>query len=172
MCCFFYNKNCCCSRNRVYFTSNFADLEDSFIIRPITAVSHACSGNGIYASSSSTSVGNQTIIPITASASTPGTTLSVSNNTLNVPTGVYQISFGASGTITNSSASTFAVQLYANGVPLSNETVSSNASSTLPASLSKTIIYNAISPTAFALYNVSGESANIANAFITAQKLS
>ena len=168
----FFYKNYCCCRNRVYFINNPANWDNNLIIRPITAVSPICTGSAIYASGTSSSVANLSIIPLQLGAKTAATTLSVSNNQVNVPQGIYQISFGATGTTTNSSSSTFAVQLYANGLPLTGNIVSSNASSTLPASTSKTIIYNAISPTELALYNVSGNILNIASAFLTVQKLS
>lgn len=164
------NRRCCC-RNRIIFQSDSVIPNTTVIIRPVTPVPTPFANNALYAVGSSGAVANLAAIPLTSGAGTPGTTLEVSGNALIIPAGTYQLSFGAQGNTTTTTESTFAVQLYANGLPLSGQTVSANGSTTLPSSVSKTIIYTITEPTALSLHNVSGATINISNAFLTAQKL-
>ena len=171
MCCYNNQNFRCCCRNRVFFQSGSVIPNNTVIIRPIFPVPTPFANNALYAVGSAGTVANLGTIPLSAGAGTPGTTLSVSGNALIVPAGTYQISFGATGNPGDTSESTFAIQLYANGLPVSGQTVSTNGSSTLPAAVSKTIIYTATATTALSLVNVSGASVTITNGFITAQKL-
>ena len=157
--------DCCCCRQRVAFITQP-------ILRPITPTPTPQTGNAVYAVGTTGTVADLAIIPLSFGTSTPATTLSVSNNSVIVPDGVYSVSYGATGTLTTATEDgTLAVQLYANGTPIANEIISTNASGTLPGNVSKTILYTANTPTALSLYNVSGTDITLTSSNITVQKL-
>lgn len=125
--------------------------------------------DGLYASAGAQSVGTSTIIPITQTAATPATTLSVAANAVSLPVGTYLVNYGASGTSTTTA--NLSVQLYENGSAIANETISDNATATGAANVSKTIIYTAAAPTTLSIYNVSGQTTSYSGANITVLKL-
>lgn len=129
----------------------------------------AAAFDGLYASAGSESVDTATIIPITQTAATPGTTLSVAANAVSLPVGTYLVNYGASGTSTTTA--NLSVQLYENGSAIANETISDNATDTGAANVSKTIIYTAAVPTTLSIYNVSGQTTSYFGANITVLKL-
>lgn len=171
MCCFTNTGNCCYRQcNRVCFQSNVIP-NNNVIVRPIVPVTSAYTNNALYAVGTAGAVANLTAIPLTAGAGTPNTTLNVANNALNLPVGTYLINFGATANSSEGTASSVTVQLYANGSPISGQAVGSNGTTALPASANGSLIYTATAPTALSLYNTSGNSVTVSNAYIVAQKL-
>ena len=123
----------------------------------------------MYASGGAQTAAAAAIIPITQTAATPGTTLTVSANAVNVPAGTYLVSFGATGT--SGANGTFSVQLYQNGTPIANEIVTNETANTQEANVSKTILYTAAAPTALSIHNASTETSTYTGANLTVMKL-
>ncbi len=128
----------------------------------------AGTADSLYATSGAQTVADATIIPITESASTPATVMSVDANTLTMPSGTYLVSYGANGT---SDGAALSVQLYQNGAPVATEVLSAQATTTAPANLNRTILVTSADEITLALYNVSGAEATLTNANITALKV-
>ncbi len=128
----------------------------------------AGTADSLYASSGAQTVADATIIPLTLTSATPDTVMSVATNAVSLPAGSYLVSYGANGT---SAGTALSVQLYQDGVAVASELLSSEASTTAPANLSRTILVNATGATTLALYNVSGAEATLTNANITALKV-
>lgn len=107
---------------------------------------------------------------MTQTGATPGTDITLATNALTLPAGTYLVSFGATGTST--ATADLSVQLYANGAGIATETISDNATSTDVGSASKTIVYTAATDaTTLSLYNVSTETLNLTDAYITALRI-
>ncbi|MBR5251021.1 MAG: collagen-like protein [Clostridia bacterium] len=123
----------------------------------------------IYAESSTQTVATDTIIPLTQASSTTPTTLTVQNNQVVLPVGTFLVSFGA--TLSTATATEVGVQLYANGQPLANQNLFTDADEGEYGNLAKTIIYVATTQTNLAIYNTSNQTANVLNGFITVTQL-
>ena len=123
----------------------------------------------IYAESSTQTVATDTIIPLTQASSTTPTTLTVQNNQVVLPVGTFLVSFGA--TLSTATATEVGVQLYANGQPLANQNLFTDADEGEYGNLAKTIIYVATTQTNLAIYNTSNATANVLNGFITVTQL-
>ena len=158
MCCSYRNQ--CCCHNRNLCCPNVVFTPQQPIVRPITPV-NPVTRNALSAIIGASTVENNAIVPITAGVSTPGTSITVSGNSIVIPAGFYAISYGVSATIPASTdtESSMSVQLYANGSPISYGKSSTNASSTLPGNMALTILYNAGATTTLTLNNVSGTNA-------------
>ncbi len=128
----------------------------------------AGTADSLYATSGAQTVADATIIPITESASTPTTVMSVDANAITMPAGTYLVSYGANGT---SDGTALSVQLYQNGAPVATEVLSAQATTTAPANLNRTILVTSADEITLALYNVSGAEATLSNANITALKV-
>ena len=126
--------------------------------------------DALYASGGAQTVPTNSVIPITQTATTPTTTMTVADNAITLPQGTYLVTYGASGTV-DAANSALSVQLYANNTPVANEIATSSASTTETANVSKTIVYNSPATTTLSLYNVSAIAANLTGANITVQKL-
>ncbi|MBR2384207.1 MAG: hypothetical protein IKA99_01210, partial [Clostridia bacterium] len=115
-----------------------------------------------------TTVPADTIIPLTQLATTPTTTLSVTNNSVNLPTaGTYLVSYSANGT---SADNTLTIQLLQNGTAISTELISSNTTSGNQ-SLNKTILLTTTEASTLSLNNASADTATLISSAITVQKL-
>jgi len=95
--------------------------------------------DSLYAESSTQTVEANAIIPITQSAVTTPTTLSVQNNQVVLPAGTYLISFGA--TLSTPTTTEVGVTLYANDQPLANQNLFTDADEGEYGNLNKTILY-------------------------------
>ena len=126
--------------------------------------------DALYASGGTQSVATGAIIPITSTATTPTTTMTVANNAVTLPVGTYIVTYGASGTADTATA-TMSVQLYANGAAIATEILNDEASPTESANVSKTIVYNATAETTLSIHNASTATINFTGANITVQKL-
>lgn len=126
--------------------------------------------DALYASGGTQSVATGAIIPITSTATTPTTTMTVANNAVTLPVGTYIVTYGATGTADTATA-TMSVQLYANGAAIATEILNDEASPTESANVSKTIVYNATAETALSIHNASTATINFTGANITVQRL-
>ena len=126
--------------------------------------------DALYASGGTQSVATGAIIPITSTATTPTTTMTVANNAVTLPAGTYIVTYGATGTADTATA-TMSVQLYANGAAIATEILNDEASPTESANVSKTIVYNATAETALSIHNASTATINFTGANITVQRL-
>lgn len=131
--------------------------------------SEPATGDALYASGGAQTVDAAAIIPVTQTAATTGTTMTVSANAVNVPAGTYLVSFGATGT--SGANGTLSVQLYRNGVAEANEIISNETANTQQANVSKTIVLTAAAPTALSIHNASTESSQFTGANLTVMKL-
>ena len=135
---------------------------------PIGPQGPAGTGDGLYASSSSATITTGQIIPLTLVSSTPNTTLSVSNGSVNVTEdGTYLVSYFADVLGTSGTQS---VSLYLNGAPVPNETINVATGSNSTSS-SKTIILTISAGSTLSLYNDSGVNVAVNNASLTVLKL-
>lgn len=126
-------------------------------------------GDGVYAVATTGTVPAGAIIPITLSASTTPTTLSVLGNSVNLPTSdTYLVSYSAGGSATTTDLS---VGLYLNGVQIPNENIIV-ASEGVTSSSSKTILVTAPSGSTLSLHNTSTDAITLSSASITVLKLS
>lgn len=126
--------------------------------------------DALYASGGTQSVATGAIIPITSTATTPTTTMTVANNAVTLPVGTYIVTYGATGTADTATA-TMSVQLYANGAAIATEILNDEASPTESANVSKTIVYNATAETPLSIHNASTATINFTGANITVQRL-
>ena len=126
--------------------------------------------DALYASGGTQSVATGAIIPITSTATTPTTTMTVANNAVTLPVGTYIVTYSATGTADTATA-TMSVQLYANGAAIATEILNDEASPTESANVSKTIVYNATAETTLSIHNASTATINFTGANITVQKL-
>ncbi len=126
--------------------------------------------DALYASGGTQAVPTNSVIPITQTATTPTTTMTVGDNAITLPQGTYLVTYGASGTV-DAANSALSVQLYANNAPVANEIATSSASTTDSANVNKTIVYTAPATTTLSLHNTSAVTANLTSANITVQKL-
>lgn len=132
----------------------------------------AGTNDAIYASLTDGTFATGAVLPITQTAATPTTTMTVTANAVNVQPGTYFVSFGANGLNTDATGGDFSVQLYANGAAVPNETATDDANATQTGSASKTLIYTATAPTALSIHNTSAGESSYYNAYLTVLKLS
>lgn len=125
--------------------------------------------DSMYADGGTQSVATTAIIPLAQAGATPDTTLTVSANAVNVPAGTYLVSYGATGTST--ATGDLSVQLYADGAGVAGSTVTDNATGVDAGNVSKTLIYTAAAPATLSLYNVSAETVNLTDAYLTVVRL-
>ncbi len=128
--------------------------------------------DAIYASLTGGTYATDALLPITQTASTPTTTMSVTANAVNVQPGTYLVTFGANGINTDTTGGDFSVQLYANGTAIPNEIATDDANATQNGSVTKSLIYTATAPTALSIHNVSAGESTYDNAYMTVLKLS
>lgn len=126
-------------------------------------------GDALYASGGTQTVTAGSIIPLTQTAVTPGTTLSVTANSVNVPAGTYLVGFGATGT--SGANSTVSIQLYQNGVAIPGEIITNETANTQQSNVSKTILYTTATPTTLSIHNSGTGTANYTGANLTVMKL-
>lgn len=128
--------------------------------------------DALYANGNSQTVAAGGIIPLTLSAATDGTTMTVSDNAITLAdAGIYAISFGATGTLSNTTAGNFSIRLYSNGTGLDDEIISNDSTSTATANVSKSILFSAAAGNTISIYSASADEITIASAYITVVKL-
>lgn len=107
-----------------------------------------------------------TQIPLTLTAATPSSTMSVTGNSITVPNaGYYLVSYSVNGSVPLGDIVT---ALYLNGAPVPNEVITqTNAAGTVSEG-SKTVLLNIPANSTLSLYNTSDGSATLTNASLTA----
>ena len=126
--------------------------------------------DSIYAENAAIAVASGGVVTLTEGAATTPTVMSVSANAVNVPVGVYLITYGYSaGSL--ETAGDLDLTLNANGVALANGLISDNVGAGLDTSASKTILYNATEATAFTLVNSSVDTVTLTYPYISVTKL-
>ena len=128
----------------------------------------AGTGDAIYASVGTATVASGEIIPIVLDTATTTTTMSVSNNAINITEdGVYLVSYFANGSAGETSS--FSITLYQNGSAITGETITLTDEE--GGAVSKTILVNANAGDTLAIYNSSNTTATLLGASITSLKL-
>ena len=113
-------------------------------------------------------VAANSIIPLSLSASTDGTTLSVTGGSIDLPTaGSYLVSYYTNGSVPTGNLST---TLYLNGVALTDETILQSNVAGVPSAGGKTILVTVNGPSTLSLYNTSTDTATLVSASITVLK--
>ncbi|MBQ8196668.1 MAG: collagen-like protein, partial [Clostridia bacterium] len=123
----------------------------------------------IYASSATATVGADAIIPLTLNAATPGNTMSVSAaGEISLPeAGSYLVSYFVNGSTADGSVT---AQLYLDGTPIADESITEVNTAGALSSLSKTALINTTGAGTLSLYNGSAGDLTLSNASITVLK--
>ena len=133
---------------------------------PQGPVGPAGTSDAIYASSGAVVVAEGEIIPITLTTASPATTMTVSDNAVNITEdGTYLVSYYVGGSVP---ANEFVVSLYLNGTAVTNENIVQSNSA---GAASKTILLNLTSGDTLSLYNTSASEATLSDASITVLKI-
>ena len=136
---------------------------------PIGPQGPSGTNDAVYGSATTATIDTGAIIPITLTSSTPTTTMSVSDNAVNITeAGTYLVSLYAS-TTGNNSVNT--VSVYQDGTELANsEIIVSNENDTSSSS-SRTLLVNASGATTLSLYNTSSSAIALEDASILVLKI-
>ncbi len=133
---------------------------------PQGPVGPAGTSDAIYASSGAVVVAEGEIIPITLTTASPVTTMTVSDNAVNITEdGTYLVSYYVGGSVPTNE---FVVSLYLNGTAVINENIVQSNSA---GAASKTILLNLTSGDTLSLYNTSASEATLSDASITVLKI-
>ena len=126
----------------------------------------AGTGDAIYANANAVTVASGTIFPLALDSVTPDSTMSVSDNAVNVSeAGYYLVSYSVSS---STGGNQFVATLYLNGAPVADENIipADDASTS-----SKTILLSIPAGSTLALYNTSANEATLSGASLTLLKL-
>ncbi len=124
--------------------------------------------DAIYAVSGAATVAASAIIPLTLSAGSPTTTMSVSSGSVNLPSsGSYIVTYSANG---SNATGEFKVALYLNGTAITNEELTATSEGNV-SELSKTVLINVTGAGTIAIYNTSTTESSISNAGINVIKI-
>lgn len=126
----------------------------------------AGTGDAIYANANAVTVASGTIFPLALNSVTPDSTMSVSDNAVNVSeAGYYLVSYSVSS---STGGNQFVATLYLNGAPVADENIipADDASTS-----SKTILLSIPAGSTLALYNTSANEATLSSASLTLLKL-
>lgn len=133
---------------------------------PIGPQGPAGTGDAIYANANAVTVASGTIFPLALDSVTPDSTMSVSDNAVNVSeAGYYLVSYSVSS---STDGNQFVATLYLNGAPVADENIipADDASTS-----SKTILLSIPAGSTLALYNTSANEATLSSASLTLLKL-
>lgn len=125
--------------------------------------------DAVYAGvNAATTVDAGAIIPIARLAATAGTTMTVSNNAVNLPAaGTYLISYFINGSVADGNLS---ASLYLNGAQVDGETIIMTNTADFSSAASKTILLTTTAAGTLSLYNSSAGTATISSATLTVLK--
>lgn len=126
--------------------------------------------DSIYADTVTATVASEGVVPITLSASTTPTVMSVAGNAVNIPSGVYLITFGYTQA-SLADTGQINLSLYENGVELANGLISQAFTTGEPVSNAKTILYDTDVTTALTLVNTSDSELTASYPYISVTKL-
>ena len=133
---------------------------------PIGPQGPAGTGDAIYANLAGTTAVSGAIIPLSFDTATPTTTMSVTDNAVNITeTGTYLVSFFANGSVP---IGDFSTSLYQNGVAVTGESIIISDSS---GAGSKTVLVNAVAGDTLSIYNTSAQTATLSGASLVVLKL-
>ena len=126
----------------------------------------AGTSDAIYANSEASTVETNSIIPIGLNTSTPNTTLTVTDNAVNVSEeGTYLVSYFANGSV---SEDDFTIALYVNGAEVGGENIIQQSGA---GASSKTVLLNLPANSTVSLYNISDQTATLSNASLLVLKV-
>lgn len=130
--------------------------------------------NGAYAAGSVQAVAVGGTVALAAHTATPESTVTVTNNAVQLPAGTYLITYGA-GVQGEEGAATevtpWQLSLYANGSAIVGETLSVGTYGAMGTRAEKTILYTAAVDTALTLVNTSANTVNLSDANMTVLQL-
>ena len=126
----------------------------------------AGTSDAIYVRGGTQTVATDVVIPLTEITQTPNSVMTFANNEVTVPAGSYLISFGISSTGTTAEAS-----LYENDQPIVGGEIYTNSAGTENDTANKTLLVNTTDNTTYSLYNTSGVSVPLTDAYITILKV-
>ena len=133
---------------------------------PQGPIGPAGTSQAIYAGTTIATVGAGAIVPIALIAQSPASTMTVSDNEVNITeTGSYLVSYFAGGSVTTGD---FIVSLYLNDVAIANENIVQSDS---VGAGSKTVLLNLSAGDSISLYNTSATEATLSSASITVLKV-
>ena len=126
----------------------------------------AGTSDAIYANSEASTVATNSIIPIELNTSTPNTTLTVTDNAVNVSEeGTYLVSYFVNGSV---SENDFTIALYVNGAEVGGENIIQQSGA---GASSKTVLLNLPANSTVSLYNISDQTATLSNASLLVLKV-
>lgn len=134
---------------------------------PIGLQGPSGTNNILYAQYLGGTVATNSIIPLTFSNATVGSTISVVGNSINLPAGTYLITYSVDGSVPTGDLST---SLYLNGAPIPNEVITQTNTANANSAASKTALITVPAQSTLSLYNTSADTATLTNASITAVK--
>ena len=127
----------------------------------------AGTNDAVYATSTVATIAAGSIIPIALTTATPDTSMSVTDNAVNITeAGSYLVSYYVDGSVATDE---FVTALYLNGTQVPNESIVQSNSA---GAASKTIVLNLSAGDTLSLYNTSATEATLSSAAITVLKLS
>ena len=116
-----------------------------------------------------TTVTAESIIPITELGVSPSSEISVVNNAINLPSGTYLISYGASG-VSGAEQTDYQIGLYLDGAQISGEELTLSDTANTYGSVSRTIVITTTGGE-LAIYNTSVSQSSFDNATLTVTKI-
>ena len=132
---------------------------------PVGPIGPAGTNDAVYTVATAATIAAGGIIPLTLSTATADTTMTVTDNAVNVTeAGTYLVSYFTDGSVATGD---FITSLYLNGAAVANESLDVGADGTA----SKTILLNLAAGDTLALYNTSATDATLDNAGLTVLKL-
>lgn len=135
-------------------------------VGPQGPVGPSGASDAIYAGSGTAVVDAGAIIPLTLDTSTPDSSMTVSDNAVNITEdGVYLVSYYVGGSVPTNE---FITSLYLNGSPIAGESIVQSNSA---GAASKTILLSLSDGDTLSLYNTSATEATLSNASLTVVKL-
>jgi len=135
-------------------------------IGPQGPVGPAGTNDAVYAVSTAATIAAGEIIPITLSAATADTTMTITDNAVNITeAGTYLVSYYVGGSVATNE---FVTALYLNGAEIANENIVQSNSA---GAASKTVLLNLSAGDTLSLYNTSATEATLSAAAITVLKL-
>ena len=125
--------------------------------------------NSIYAGTNATqTVPANSVIPIAQLAISPQSTMTASNNAVNISeSGTYLVSYSVNGSVPTGALN---LSLYQNGAPVAGEVITSTSAGNT-VSNTKNILMNITAPSTLSLYNSSGEVLTSDSATLTVTRL-
>lgn len=116
-----------------------------------------------------TTVTAESIIPITELGASPSSEISVVNNAIDLPSGTYLISYGASG-VSGAEQTDYQIGLYLDGTQVSGEELTLSDTANTYGSVSRTIVITTTGGE-LAIYNTSVSQSSFDNATLTVTKI-